>query len=82
MRQVQPGGAFVVQDCESPFFQFVGALFVFGNDAALRAIRNLDIEVFDVEGVFFDELAAGFDVVAHEDSENLIRAGGVIHGDL
>jgi len=24
-----------------------------------------DIEISDIEGVFFDELAAGFDVVSH-----------------
>jgi hypothetical protein len=29
----------------------------------------LHVEVFDFQGVFLDELASGFDVVAHQDAE-------------
>ncbi len=34
--------------------------------------RVLDIQVFDVQGVFFDELAARFDDVAHQHGKNRI----------
>jgi hypothetical protein len=43
---------------------------------------NSDIEIADVEGVLFDEVAAGFDVVAHQNAENLVGAGRVCHGHL
>jgi hypothetical protein len=33
----------------------------------------LYVEVFDFQGVFLDELAAGFDVVTHQDAEAEIR---------
>ncbi len=33
---------------------------------------RLHIQVFDFQGVLFDELAAGFDLVAHEDAEELV----------
>ena len=42
----------------------------------------LHIEVADVEGVVFDEAAAGFDVVAHEDGEDLVGADGVVEDDF
>jgi len=44
-----------------------------------RRVRRLrlHVQVADVQRVFFDELAAGFDVVAHEDSEDFIGACGV-----
>ena len=31
--------------------------------------RRSHIQIFHVQGVFFDEFAAGFDFVAHEDAE-------------
>jgi predicted methyltransferase len=42
---------------------------------AYTSYKNLDIQVFDVEGVLFDELAAAFDVFAHEGGEDIF--GGV-----
>ena len=48
-----------------------------------RALRmRSDVEVADFEGVLFDEVAAGFDVVAHQHSENLVGRGGVFHRHL
>ncbi len=44
--------------------------------------RALHIQILDFEGVFFDELAAGFDLVAHEDAEELVGGGDVVHRDL
>ncbi len=38
-----------------------------------RTIGNSDIEILHVEGVFFDELAAGLDGVAHKDGEDFVR---------
>ena len=43
---------------------------------------RLHIQVPRLEGVFFDELAAGFHFVAHEDSEHVVGGAGVVHGDL
>ncbi len=40
------------------------------------------VQVFDVERVFLDEFAAGFDGVAHEDAEHFIGGGGVFHRDF
>jgi hypothetical protein len=35
-----------------------------------------------VEGVVFDELAAGGDFVAHEEGEQRVGFGGVVDGDF
>ena len=42
----------------------------------------LHVQVFDVERVFLDEFAAGFDGVAHEDTEHFIGGSGVVHCDF
>jgi hypothetical protein len=34
-----------------------------------------DIEIADVERMLLDEIAAGFDVVAHQHTEDFIRGG-------
>ena len=41
----------------------------------------LHIEVTDLQRVLFDEVAAGFDFVAHEDAEHVVGGAGVLHGD-
>ena len=41
-----------------------------------------DVQIGHVEGVFLDELATRFDVVAHQDSEDFIGGGGIVHADL
>ena len=41
-----------------------------------------DIQISDVKSVFLNELAAGFDVVAHEDSEDFVGCCCVIHANL
>jgi len=41
-----------------------------------------DVQIGDVEGVFLDEFAAGFDVVSHEDTENFVSRSGIVHADL
>src|SRR5580704_11556721 len=53
-----------------------GAFFV------CRRCLALDVEVLHVEGVFFDELAASFDVFAHERGEDLFGGGDVLQLDL
>ena len=45
-------------------------------------LPNLHVEVFDFQGVLLDELAARFDVVAHEDFKQFRSAFGVVHGNL
>ena len=44
--------------------------------------RRSDVEVCDVEGVFLDEFAARFDVVTHQDAEDFVGGGGIVHADL
>jgi hypothetical protein len=41
----------------------------------------LDIEIFYVERVFFDELPAGFDLVAHQDGEQFIGLYGIVNAN-
>src|SRR4051794_12382648 len=41
-----------------------------------------DVEEADVFGVALDESATQFDVLAHEDREDLVRLRGVLEGDL
>ena len=36
---------------------------------------NLNIQVFDAAGVFFDELSSGFYLVAHESGEGYVNLG-------
>lgn len=43
---------------------------------------SLHVEVADVEGVFFDELPAGCDLIAHEDGEDVVGVGGIAQFDL
>ena len=43
---------------------------------------RLHVEIPHFEGVLFDELAAGLDVVAHESAEHVVCAGDVVHFDL
>ncbi len=49
---------------------------------AVAGERSSDIEFADIEGVFFDEFASGFDGIAHENAEDFIGGGGVFHTDL
>jgi hypothetical protein len=42
----------------------------------------LDVEILDVEGVIFDELATAFDVLAHERGEDLFGGSNVFQLDL
>jgi hypothetical protein len=42
----------------------------------------LHIQIAHIEGVLLDEFAAGFYLVAHEDSEQVVGAAGVLHADL
>ncbi len=44
--------------------------------------RKSYVQIADFEGVFFDELAAGFDFVAHENAEEVVGGAGVFHADL
>src|SRR5882762_10082093 len=37
-----------------------------------------NIEVLDLKGMFFDELPARFDIVAHEGGKQIVGGGGVI----
>src|SRR3954451_4517648 len=46
------------------------------------AETDSDVEEADVLGVALDELAAGLDVLAHEDREQVVGLGGVVEGDL
>jgi hypothetical protein len=39
--------------------------------------RRSDVEVAHVEGVLLDELTAWFDLVAHQDAEQLVGAHGI-----
>lgn len=49
MHQIQPGGAFVVQICESPFFQICGVFFIFGYDAGIvNSADAVFVGTFDV----------------------------------
>ena len=41
------------------------------------AVRFLDVQIGDAEGVVLDELAAGFDDVAHQAGENLVGDVGL-----
>jgi hypothetical protein len=41
-----------------------------------------DIEVLDLEGMLFDELAARLDIVTHEGGKQVISGGGVLKPDL
>src|SRR5699024_5065359 len=50
--------------------------------STVRGWYRLDIQEADVLRVLLDEVAAGLDVLAHQHGENLVRGGGVIHGDL
>lgn len=43
---------------------------------------SLDIQVFDVGGVFFDEVPARFYFVPHEDLERFVCLDGVLKADL
>ncbi len=43
---------------------------------------SLDIQVFDVGGVFFDEVPARFYFVTHEDLERFVCLDGVLKADL
>ena len=55
-----------------------------GGSDSWRAIahRDSDVEVFDVDGVVFDEAAALFDVVAHEQAEDAVGLARVDIGLL
>src|SRR6185295_14771342 len=48
-----------------------------GGSAGRLALPALHVEVADVEGVVFDELAAGFDFFAHELREHFFGFDGV-----
>src|ERR1700722_6682070 len=48
----------------------------------LQLYRWLDIEVLDVQGILFDELAAALDVFSHEGGEDLLAGGDVFELDL
>ena len=39
----------------------------------------LHIQIRHFQGVLLDELAAGLDLVAHQDSEQIVRGTGVFH---
>ena len=41
-----------------------------------------DVEVLDLECVFFDELAARFDIVPHEGREQVVGSDGILEADL
>src|SRR5262245_11935098 len=53
-----------------------------GDMGLLGAGYRLDVQVHDVQRVLLDEIAAGFDGIAHEDGEHLVGADGIFHGDL
>src|SRR4030095_5051262 len=53
-----------------------------GDMGLLEAGYRLDVQVHDVQRVLLDEIAAGLDGIAHEDSEYLVGAYGIFHGDL
>src|SRR5688572_28954974 len=53
-----------------------------GQACRRRVGRRSDIQEPDVLGVAGDEAAAGFDVLAHEDAEQLVGGRGVLDGDL
>src|SRR5262245_42227566 len=61
---------------------FGGPRFLAGSGSGLDPERSLDIEETDVLGVALDEVATGFDVLAHEHAEQLVRLGRVVEGDL
>jgi len=44
-------------------------------------MRQLNIEVHDLESVFFDELAARLDVFAHKRGENIFGGHGILQPD-
>ena len=44
--------------------------------------RNQHIQIPYFQRVLLDELAAGFDFVAHEDPEEIVGGAGVFHGHL
>ena len=76
---------------ENPFGEFriqplclVGPAFVSQDPTFMSPTKSMrsDIEIGDVEGVFFYEFAAGFDVVAHQDAEDFVGGGGIVHADL
>ena len=41
-----------------------------------------DVEVLDLECVFLDELAARFNIVAHEGGEQVVGGSGILEPDL
>lgn len=45
-------------------------------------LLSLDVKFLNIQGMLLDELSAGFDLVAHEDSKDLIRCSGIFHFDL
>ena len=51
---------------------------------SLRSVapNGLHVQVADFQGVLFDELAARFDFVAHQDAEHVVGGAGVAHADL
>jgi len=58
-------------------------------DEALRGRRGhstrslfLNIQIAHLQRVLFDELAAGLDLLAHEDGEDLFGGVGVLEGHL
>jgi hypothetical protein len=58
-------------------FAHGGILDVRGKDNCV----SLDVEVTNVECVLFDELAAGFDVFAHQCGEDALALGNVFEFD-
>ena len=40
------------------------------------------IQIPNIQRVLLNELAAGFDLVAHEDAEEVVGGAGVVHADL
>jgi uncharacterized protein YlaN (UPF0358 family) len=50
--------------------------------AASLTAHCLDIQISDIQRVVFDEFAARFDLVAHQDGEDLISLDGIVDADL
>jgi hypothetical protein len=61
------------------FFRW--ALEFCSSDAALTCRAALDVEVLDVEGVVFNELAAIFNVFTHQCGEDFIGFDSVLELD-
>ena len=47
-----------------------------------RAVHASHIQIPHIERVLLDEFAAGFDLVAHEDAEEVVGCADVFHADL